>query len=97
MTSSNSTQTKTLLLDDLADAQEATVVSVQACEAAMPVELLRRLVEIGFLPGERVCIVARGAFGGAPVAVRIGTSTFALRRLEARCVQVELRTAGELV
>ena len=88
----DSPSTKTLLLDDLADAQEATVVRVQAYEASMPVELLRRLVEIGFLPGERVRVVARGAFGGAPLAVRVGTSTFALRRLEARCVQVELVT-----
>lgn len=96
MTTSDSPQIPTLLLDDLADAQEATVVSVQACDATMPVELLRRLVEIGFLPGEQVRIVARGAFGGAPLAVRVGTSTFALRRLEARCVLVALRTAGEL-
>jgi ferrous iron transport protein A len=96
VTTSDSPQNPTLLLDDLADAQEATVVSVQACDATMPVELLRRLVEIGFLPGEQVRIVARGAFGGAPLAVRVGTSTFALRRLEARCVLVALRTAGEL-
>ena len=97
MTTCDPTQTQTLLLDDLADAQEATVVGVQACDSTMPVELLRRLVEIGFLPGERVRIVARGALGGAPLAVRVGTSTFALRRLEARCVQVALRTADELV
>jgi ferrous iron transport protein A len=96
VTISDPTQVQTLLLDDLADAQEATVVAVQAYDASMPAELLRRLVEIGFLPGERVRIVARGALGGAPLAVRIGTSTFALRRLEARCVQVALRTAGEL-
>ena len=92
----NSPPTKTLFLDELADAQEATVVGVQACDATMPIELLRRLVEIGFLPGERVRIVARGALGGAPLAVRVGTSTFALRRIEARCVQVELRISGEL-
>jgi ferrous iron transport protein A len=93
----DSLPTKTLLLDDLTDAQEAIVVGVQGGDATMPVELLRRLVEIGFLPGERVRIVARGAFGGAPLAVRVGTSTFALRRLEARCVQVELCTTGEAV
>jgi ferrous iron transport protein A len=46
-----------------------------------------RLAELGFLPGERVRIVARGALGG-PVAVRVGTGTFALRREEAACVRV---------
>jgi len=56
----------------------------------MPAELLRRLIEIGFLPGERVRIVARGALGGTPLAVRVGTSTFALRRMEARCIHVAL-------
>lgn len=85
-------QTAPLLLDDLADAQEATVVAVQDFDANMPKELLRRLIEIGFLPGERVRIIARGALGGAPLAVRVGTSTFALRRHEARCIQVATLT-----
>jgi ferrous iron transport protein A len=82
--------TKTLLLDELKEAQEATVIAVLADDPAMPAELLRRLIEIGFLPGERVRIIARGALGGTPLAVRVGTSTFALRRIEARCVQVAL-------
>jgi len=79
---------KSCLLDELRDAQEATVVSVQSIDGALSPELLRRLIEIGFLPGERVSIVGRGVPGGHPLAVRIGTSTFALRRAEARCVQV---------
>lgn len=75
------------LLDQLRDEQEAVVVSVQPNEQLAP-ELVRRLVEIGFLPGERVSIVARGVFGGSPLAVRVGTSTFALRRAEAQCIRV---------
>ncbi len=46
------------------------------------------LAEIGFLPGEQVRVIARGAPGGDPLVVRIGDSTFALRRAEAACVQV---------
>jgi ferrous iron transport protein A len=80
----------TCLLDDLDNARDATVVAVQSPDGAMPPELLRRLVEIGFLPGERVRVVARGVPGGTPLAVRVGTATFALRRIEARCVQVVL-------
>jgi ferrous iron transport protein A len=85
-----SPSTKTFLLDELQESQEAVVIAVLANDPAMPAELLRRLIEIGFLPGERVRIIARGALGGTPLAVRVGTSTFALRRIEARCVQVTL-------
>jgi ferrous iron transport protein A len=52
------------------------------------VGLGRRLAELGFLPGETVRIVARGLLGREPIAVRIGTGTFALRRFEAACVRV---------
>jgi ferrous iron transport protein A len=85
----NDLPTKTILLDELDAAQEATVVAAQTTDETMPADLLRRLSEIGFLPGERVRIVARGGLGGSPLAVRVGTSTFALRRVEARCVRVQ--------
>jgi len=47
------------------------------------------LGQIGFLPGERVELMARATFGGEPLVVRVGDSTFALRRAEAECVLVE--------
>lgn len=50
--------------------------------------LARRLAEIGFLPGEQVAVLTR-ATGGFPLLVRVGTSTFALRRHEAAAVQVQ--------
>lgn len=49
----------------------------------------QRLEELGFLPGERVMVMARAAPGGDPLAVRVGHSTYALRRQEAACVQVK--------
>lgn len=52
------------------------------------------LSEIGFLPGENVQVIARGAPGGDPLVVRIGDSTFALRKAEAVCVQVEMADLG---
>jgi ferrous iron transport protein A len=67
--------------------QRHVVVAVQA-PAGAP-EWARWLEEIGFIPGEPVMLVARGAFGGDPLVVRVGQSTFALRRAEAACVQVE--------
>ena len=46
------------------------------------------LEEIGFLPGESVSVMARGLPGADPLVVRIGHSTFALRRAEAECIAV---------
>jgi ferrous iron transport protein A len=75
-------------LIDLAAGARARVVSVGAVDAAAPQELARRLSELGFLPGELVRIVARGFLSREPIAVRVGTGTFALRRFEAACIRV---------
>jgi ferrous iron transport protein A len=75
-------------LIDLAPGARARVVSVGAVDAAAPQELSRRLSELGFLPGELVRIVARGFLSREPIAVRVGTGTFALRRFEAACIRV---------
>jgi ferrous iron transport protein A len=45
------------------------------------------LRELGFMPGEQAMLMAR-APGGDPLVVRIGSSTFALRRAEAACIEV---------
>ena len=64
------------------------MVGVTAAGTEGRQELSKRLAELGFLPGERVRIVARGWLAREPLAVRIGTGTFALRRFEAACVRV---------
>lgn len=51
-------------------------------------KLLHRLMEIGFIPGEPLQVLHKGFFGGEPIAVRIGQSTFALRRFEAALISV---------
>jgi ferrous iron transport protein A len=61
----------------------------RVCSPAGQDEQVRQLEEIGFLPGEPVCVISRGLFGGDPLAVRVGLSTFALRREEARCIALE--------
>ena len=75
-------------LTELSVGTRARVVSVAAADASTPVELGRRLAELGFLPGEVVRIVAKGPLSRAPIAVRIGTGTFALRLFEAACIRV---------
>jgi len=46
------------------------------------------LQELGFIPGEKVMLMARAQPGGDPLVVRVGSSTFALRVAEAACVEV---------
>ena len=65
---------------------ELTVAQVEPPVAAP--EWARWLEEIGFIVGERVMLMARGLPGGDPLVVRVGQSTFALRRAEAACVRV---------
>jgi ferrous iron transport protein A len=83
----SSTTPNDIPLADLPPGAAARVTSVSAHGKA-PAELGRRLAELGFLPGEAVRIVARGLLARAPIAVRIGTGTFALRLFEAACIRV---------
>ena len=75
-------------LAELATGAAARVVSVSPGDGTAPLEMGRRLAELGFLPGETVRIVARGLLAREPIAVRVGTGTFALRLFEAACVRV---------
>ena len=77
-----------ILLADLPPGAAARVTSVSAASAKAPAEIGQRLAELGFLPGEAVRVVARGMLARAPIAVRIGTGTFALRLFEAACIRV---------
>jgi len=75
-------------LTELETGTRARVVSVTSSGAGDSLELGRRLAELGFLPGESVRVVARGFFAREPLAVRVGTGTFALRLFEAACIRV---------
>jgi ferrous iron transport protein A len=52
--------------------------------------LERRLMELGFVTGERIEILTEARPGRDPFIVRIGTTTFAMRRHEVATVWVEL-------
>jgi ferrous iron transport protein A len=49
----------------------------------------RRLLELGFVSGEPIEVVEEVWPGGDPMAIRLGNTTFALRRREAAAVLVE--------
>ncbi len=61
--------------------------------------LERRLLELGFVRGEHIEILAEARPGRDPFVVRVGHTTLALRRREAQSVRVELqhsRSAAQL-
>jgi ferrous iron transport protein A len=73
----------------LADADTGVRHAVAQLECPAGAEHWGRwLEEIGFLPGEPVVLKTRAQPGGDPMVVRIGSSTFALRRAEAACVRL---------
>ena len=74
-------------LDTLKVGQSATVIHL-APTAHGGVDVPRRLMELGFVPGERIRMLKRGLPGG-PVAVKVGESTFALRKFEAALVSIQ--------
>ncbi len=77
-------------LHQLACNTAAEVVGMNATYDDEERSIALRLLEIGFLPGESVRVIAHGFPGHDPLAVRIGHTTFALRSHEAALVQVRL-------
>lgn len=75
-------------LHELPRGVQAEIVDLVPAAAAEDQGLRLRLLEIGFLPGEVVRVIARGHPGADPLAVRVGHTTFALRRHEASLVRV---------
>jgi ferrous iron transport protein A len=53
-------------------------------------ELERRLLEIGFVEGARFEVLHVGLIGGDPIAVRLNETRVALRRREAKAIEVTL-------
>src|SRR5688572_26514843 len=88
VTTLNGVAAAALGLDQLPSHQWATVLDVQRHDGAEDRETALRLTEIGFVPGEAVRIVASGVPGREPLAVRLGHTTFALRRHEAALIRV---------
>ena len=79
-------------LSDAGIGQPLTVAAV-AAPAGAP-EWAGQLHDLGFVPGEQVQLMARG-IGGDPLVVRIGHSTYALRRAEAACIHVTPKAAPD--
>jgi len=76
-------------LSDLPNGASAWVSGLEGANSDIGPDHLRRLEELGFMPGEQVRLLRRGPGGREPLAVQIGESLFALRWLEAHSVLVE--------
>ena len=79
-------------LDMLETGKSAVVVHVapgNPQEVEDGADLARRLMELGFVPGERIRMLKRGRPGGEPLAIKVGNSTFALRRFEAALISIQ--------
>jgi ferrous iron transport protein A len=80
-------------LSDLPNGAPSTVTALSAASPQADAAMLRRLAELGFLPGEPVQVLRRGPGGREPLAVQIGETLFALRLVEAQCVEVSAEVA----
>jgi len=79
-----------MLLNELPNGAHATVARVVAASTDTDAGTLRRLGELGFIPGEPVQLLRRGPGGREPLAVLIGDTMFGLRLIEAQCIEVVL-------
>lgn len=79
-------------LSSLMQGEHGTVLAViedgQSLGDEQASTIARRLLELGFVPGAELEVVARMWPGDDPLAVRVGGSMFALRRREAQAIRV---------
>lgn len=79
-----------LSVADLRPRLAATITALTEADDAGPSSgMAQRLAELGFITGETVSVLRRGPGGREPIAVQVGDTVFALRRLEARCIRVK--------
>ena len=77
-----------LCLSHLRKGDAASVLGTIDGEGADHAAMKRRLLELGFVEGETIRVVAESFPSRDPIAVRVGNTTFALRRQEAALVRV---------
>jgi ferrous iron transport protein A len=80
-------------LSTLAPGARARVIKVGSVSADTLSPLERRLLELGFISGEHIEVLAEARPGRDPFVVRVGHTTLALRRGEAQPVWVEILAA----
>lgn len=74
-----------MTIDDL---PEGGTGHIRSITSAAP-DLVAKLREIGFCEGDEVQLLTRGPLGAQPLAVRLNRRVIAMRRDEARAIEVE--------
>ena len=71
-----------MFLDELKTGECAVIEDV--CDGGAGI----KLIEIGCLPGEKVCVRIRAPFGD-PIAIEVGGNLISLRKTEAHTIRVK--------
>ncbi|HEX5382527.1 MAG TPA: FeoA family protein [Acinetobacter sp.] len=82
-----------MLLSDLKVKQTAIIRNVKRHvdgNAAQTDLIASRLETLGFVPGTSVQVVTKGIFGGDPILIQVGFTRFALRKVEAEKIEIEM-------
>lgn len=66
----------------------AIVAGLVPTQCAEQNAMKTRLLELGFAPGEKIRVIAESFPHRDPIAVKIGNTTFALRRHEAALIHI---------
>ncbi|RZI42002.1 ferrous iron transport protein A [Herbaspirillum sp. HC18] len=77
-----------LCLSHLKKGDAASVIGMVDGGGEEHAAMRRRLLELGFVEGEKIRIIAESFPRRDPIAVRVGNTTFALRRHEASLIRV---------
>ncbi len=80
---------KFMTLDQAVEHIAYRILAISHAGSLLDQESARQLQELGFIRGEEVVLLRRTQPGSDPLVVRIGSSTFALRKAEAQCIQIE--------
>lgn len=66
----------------------AVVKGLAVVQGPEQLAMKTRLLELGFVPGEHIRVVAESFPHRDPIAVKLGNTTFALRRHEASLIHI---------
>lgn len=80
-----------ICLSDLAKGETATISGYGQTDSDGDL-IVRRLFELGLMPGEKLQVAHKSPFGGTPVAVNVLGALIGLSRQEADLILVERST-----
>lgn len=82
-------------LSDLKVKQSAVIQQVhrETNDTSSPDLVASRLETLGFIPGTKVQVITKGIFGGDPILIQVGFTRFALRKVEAEKIEINLEGA----